>query len=68
MGLDFENESIWVNDIDKVFFVTAKFKNNNYQNCRRIDTTNVGEVTRQVSKLIKEGYTKKFAHHFDIYK
>lgn len=57
-------ESIFINEENKTFFTSNKYKDKEFENCRKISNLNLGPLTHEVSELKKAGYEKKFFRDF----
>lgn len=59
-------ESIFINDDNKTFFVSNKYRNKEFKGCRKISNLNLGPLTHEVSELKKAGYEKKYFKDFEV--
>lgn len=58
-------ESIFINDEKKTFFVTNKYKDREFKDCNKISNLNLGPRTHEISRLKKAGYEKKYFKDFE---
>lgn len=58
-------ESIFINEENKTFFVTNKYRDREFKGCDKIPNLNLGPRTHEVSRLKKEGYEKKYFKDFE---
>lgn len=58
-------QSIFINEEEKTFFVSNKYRNKEFKGCSKISNLNLGPLTHEVSKLKKAGYEKKYFKDFE---
>lgn len=58
-------QSIFINEENKTFFVSNKYKDREFRGCNKIPDLNLGPRTHEVNRLIKAGYEKKYFDDFE---